>query len=117
MIYTDYFSEKLENKYNFYLRVYRRSIDVQFIKKKCSQFAPLETSVIQLHSPFRFSFHKLTLLSPPETARILPMADHETCQITSSNTLRTLKDHVSLVDPSRLLLQMITRRSWEQLAM
>ena len=38
----------------------------------------------QSHSPFRFSFHKVTLLSPPETANTFPLRLQLTRHITAS---------------------------------
>ena len=76
---------------------------------------------MQIHRESGVSFQRLTLLSPPETARILPIMDHETCHTTSSKAFNTLYDQLELDDSSvevlRLLVQMITRRSCEQLAM
>ena len=46
---------------------------------------PSVTSPTISHSPSRFSFHKVTLLSPVETAKILPEVDQLTLQTTSGN--------------------------------
>ena len=77
------------------------------------ELLPLLTSLIQTHWPSTVSFHKLTLLSPPETARIFPVTDQETCQTTSSKVCRTRWFQL-LETPS--LVHRMTRRSWEQLA-
>lgn len=42
-------------------------------------------SLTHSHTPFRFSFHSVTLPSPQLTARILPARDQETRQTTSGN--------------------------------
>ena len=73
--------------------------------------ALLLTSEIQDQLPWMSSFHKDTLLSPPETASIFPETDQLTCQTTSSKVCRVLGVQL---EPS--LVQMMTRLSWEQLA-
>ncbi len=75
---------------------------------------PRLTSLMQTHCPSTVSFHKLTLLSPPDTAKMLPVTDHETCQTTSSKVWSTRWFQL-LETPS--LVQRMTLRSWEQLAM
>lgn len=56
-------------------------------------------------------FHNETLLSPPDTASMLPEIDQLTCQTTSSKVSRVLGVQL---DPS--LVQIMTLRSCEQLA-
>ena len=51
---------------------------------------------------------KFTLLSPPDTARILPVTDQLTCQTTSLNWYKMVDVHTLLV-PS--LVQIITEQS------
>lgn len=67
---------------------------------------------MQIHWFSIFCFHKLTLLSPPETARMSPVMDQLTFQTTSVKVFRIVGDHVTRSS----LFHMITRRSWEQLA-
>ena len=74
---------------------------------------PRLTSLMHTHWPSTVSFHRLTLLSPPETAKMLPVTDQETCQTTSSKVCKT-RWFQELEVPS--LVQRMTRRSWEQLA-
>lgn len=52
-----------------------------------------------------------TLLSPPETARMLAVMDQLTCHTTSLNLCSSLGDHVLLEASSQV--QMNTRPSWE----
>lgn len=46
-------------------------------------------SVIQVQTPAEFSFHRVMLLSPPDTASMLPIVDQLTCQTTSLNSCST----------------------------
>ena len=57
---------------------------------------------------------ELTLLSPPETARILAVMDQLTCHTTSLNLCSSLGDHVLPEASSQV--QMNTRPSWEKKA-
>jgi hypothetical protein len=50
----------------------------------------------QSHSPFKFSFHKVTLLSPPETARTLPLKLQLTRHTTASKVGSSLQAHSSV---------------------
>ncbi len=54
--------------------------------KRLSINRPLYSSIhfTQSHSPLKFSFHKLTLLSPPLTARTLPLRLQLTLHSTAS---------------------------------
>lgn len=52
-----------------------------------------------------------TLLSPPETARMLAVMDQLTCHTTSLNLCSSLGDHMLLEASSQV--QMNTRPSWE----
>lgn len=54
-----------------------------------------------------------TLLSPPETARMLAVMDQLTCHTTSLNLCSSLGDHVLLETSSQV--QMNTRPSWEEI--
>ncbi len=45
----------------------------------------LDMSLTHSHTPFKFSFHNVTLPSPQLTARMFPARDHETRQTTSGN--------------------------------
>lgn len=67
----------------------------------------------QLHRPSLFSFHKLILLSPPDTPRMLPVSDQLTFQTTSSKVWRIVGVQVVMSS----VFQIMTRRSCEQLAM
>lgn len=53
-----------------------------------------------------------TLLSPPETARMLAVMDQLTCHTTSLNLCNSLGDHVLPEVSSQV--QMNTRPSWEK---
>lgn len=53
-----------------------------------------------------------TLLSPPETARMLAVMDQLTCHTTSLNLCSSLGDHMLLEASSQV--QMNTRPSWEK---
>src|SRR5690625_4043627 len=66
------------------------------------------------HSPRRFSFHSVTLLSAPLTARTLPLRDQLTRQ-TAASKLRTLQSHWPAEAASEV--QMRTVLSWEAEAM
>lgn len=68
---------------------------------------------MQDHKPSLFSFHKLTLLSPPETPKMFPVSDQLTFQTTSSKVFRIVGVHVV---PISSVFQIMTRRSCEQLA-
>lgn len=68
--------------------------------------------LMHVQRPSLFSFHKLILLSPPETPRMFPVSDQLTFQTTSSNVLRMVGVHVVMSS----VFQMMTRRSCEQLA-
>ena len=57
---------------------------------------------------------ELTLLSPPETARMLAVMDQLTCHTTSLNLCSSLGDHVLPEASSQV--QMNTRPSWEKKA-
>lgn len=63
---------------------------------------------MRIHWPSLFSFHSETLLSPPVTARTLPVVDQEMLHTASSNVCSTVDVHC---ERSELLLQMITWRS------
>lgn len=67
---------------------------------------------MHVHRPSLFSFHKLILLSPPDTPRMLPVNDQLTFQTTSSKVLRMVGVQVVMSS----VFQMMTRRSCEQLA-
>lgn len=73
---------------------------------------PLATSLIHNHCPSDPSRQRLTLLSPPETARMLPVRDQLTLHTTSSNVLSI----VGFQDTLSSLVQITTLLSWEQLA-
>lgn len=68
--------------------------------------------LMHVQRPSLFSFHKLTLLSPPDTPRMLPVNDQLTFQTTSSKVLRIVGVQVVMSS----VFQMMTRRSCEQLA-
>lgn len=68
---------------------------------------------MRIHWPSVFSFHNVTLLSPPVTARMLPVVDHEMLHTASSNVCSTVEVHS---DRSALLLHTITWRSCEAVA-
>lgn len=74
---------------------------------------PFATSLMHSHWPSDPSRQRLTLLSPPETARMLPVRDQLTLQTTSSKVLRI----VGVQDTLSSLVQITTLLSWEQLAM
>lgn len=67
------------------------------------------SSLMQVHWFSLFSFQRVTLLSPPVTARILPVIDQLTDQTTSSNVWRMVGDQFT----RSVLFQMITWRSCE----
>lgn len=71
---------------------------------------PRATSLMQAHWPSLDSRHKLTLLSPPDTAKMLPVSDQLTLHTTSSNVCRMEELHAWLSS----LLQITTRLSCEQ---
>lgn len=64
---------------------------------------------MQTHCPSLFSLHKLTLLSPPDTAKIFPVRDQLTLQTTSSKVCKIVGVQVTLSS----LVQITTRLSWE----
>ena len=76
----------------------------------CAAPAAPEPSEMQTHCPSRFSFQSVILLSPPETASMLPDTDQLRCHTTSSKVLRTLGVH-ALEELTSELLQIITLRS------
>lgn len=72
------------------------------------------TSFTFSHCPFKFSFHRLTLLSPPLTARILPLKLQLTRHNTASNSSVVLVHCVGLLGS---VVQMRTVLSCEAEAM
>ena len=99
----------IKRRFNFLFRLFEK-------KNHCwlgVDPLPRLTSLMHTHWPSTVSFHRLTLLSPPETAKMFPVTDQETCQTTSSKVCKT-RWFQELEVPS--LVQRITRRSWEQLA-
>lgn len=73
---------------------------------------PLATSLMHNHCPSDPSRQRLTLLSPPDTARMLPVSDQLTLHTTSSKVLSI----VGVQDTLSSLVQITTLLSWEQLA-
>jgi len=69
------------------------------------------TSLTSSHSPLRFSFHRVTLLSPPEIAKILPERDQLTLHNTASNSRVLLKIH-ELGSPGFVLVHILAVLSW-----
>lgn len=71
------------------------------------------------HSPFRFSFHTVTLLSPPDIASAFPLKDQLTLQTTLSNC-STFFAHTTWEDSAfaRVVeVQIMAVLSWEAEAM
>lgn len=73
---------------------------------------PLATSLMHNHWPSVPSRHRLTLLSPPETARMFPVKDQLTLHTTSSKVFKI----IGVQDTLSSLVQITTLLSWEQLA-
>jgi hypothetical protein len=98
--------------------VYRnRNLDMNYAGTKGINARKTNYSSISLtfsHCPFKFSFHKLTLLSPPLTARMLPLRLQLTRHRTVSNSSVWLV-HWPGLEASEV--QMRTVLSWEAEAM
>lgn len=73
---------------------------------------PLATSLMHNHCPSDPLCQRLTLLSPPDTARMFPVKDQLTLHTTSSNVFKI----VGVQDTLSSLVQITTLLSWEQLA-
>lgn len=73
---------------------------------------PLATSLMHNHCPSVPSRQRLTLLSPPDTAKMLPVRDQLTLHTTSSKVFKI----VGFQEILSSLVQITTLLSWEQLA-
>ena len=80
----------------------------------CRTLTPVDVADADPLALDRLLLPLLTLLSPPDTAKMLPVAEQETCQTTSSKVCSVRC--VQLLD-TRSLAQRITRQFCEQLAM
>lgn len=70
---------------------------------------PLLTSLMHTHCPSTDSFHRVTLLPPPNIARMFTVMGQLTCHTTSLNLCRSLDDHILPEAPWQV--QIITRLS------
>jgi len=71
---------------------------------------------MHLHSASGDSFQRVTLLSPPATAKIFPVIDQLTLQTTSGNLGRIFLIQFEFADDAFSWVQITTVPSWEQLA-
>ena len=81
------------------------------IDSRLGSFLHSVTSLTNSHSAFKFSFHSDTLLSPPDTARILPEGDQLTLHSTESKG-KTLLNCQDAGSAGLVLVQILTVLSW-----